>query len=192
MWKRFFLFVVLKSRSFSFKLCYDLSRVLFDWSFGSLLITKDAMRFAFLYSIEMKEFKAVLNGRDEIQLSFGDDNKMQKIQVVGCTDLLSLVRKYQIQFGQDLLTWPLPKGVSHSELLLKEVLLKAQGKWEFPFKDLEICHCRNVQTEVVDQAIVAGAHQSEVVSRQTSASTACGTCRLDVEKIISFRLGKAE
>lgn len=138
----------------------------------------------------MSLFRAELKGRDLIEIEFSDANPGEKprVKALGCTQLLSLVRKFQIQFGQDPKAWPLPKGVSHSELLLKEVLLKSRGQWSFPFQEVELCHCRSVPAELVDQAIVAGAHQCEVVGRQTSASTSCGTCRPDVQKIIDFRL----
>ena len=136
--------------------------------------------------MEAKRFKAELVGRDliEIDLSTGKAN----IKVVGCSDLLGLMRKYQVQFGNDPQIWPSPQGSSHGELLLKEVLMKMRGEWVYPYEHIELCHCRTIPTEVVDQAIIAGAHTAASVSRRTSASTACGTCRPDVQKIIDFRL----
>ena len=141
----------------------------------------------FSYSLSiMAVYQATLKGRDFLELSAESGNTHFK--VIGCTELLSLIRKFQIQFGKNALAWPLPTGVTHSELLLKEVLLKAQGKWAYPYEEQEICHCRSVPTETVDQAVIAGAHQCQKVSRQTSASTACGACRPNVQKIIDFRL----
>lgn len=134
----------------------------------------------------MASYQAALKGRDSLELIV--ENGATHFKVVGCTELLSLIRKCQIQFGKNALSWPLPPGVTHSELLLKEVLLRAQGKWVYPYEHQEICHCRSVLTETVDQAIIAGAHQSQAVTRQTSASSACGSCRGDVQKIIDFRL----
>lgn len=140
----------------------------------------------------MSLFRAELKGRDLIEIEFSEQQPAEKprVKVIGCTELLSLVRKFQLQFGKDPKSWPLPTGVSHSELLLKEVLLKSRGQWEFPYQEAELCHCRSVPTELVDQAIVAGAHECAIVSRQTSASTSCGTCRPEVQKIIDFRLKK--
>lgn len=138
----------------------------------------------------MPLFRAELKGRDLIEIEISDVSAPQKAQVkaIGCTELLSLLRTYQRQYGRDPVSWPLPTGSSHSELLLREVLLKMKGQWEFPCSDAEICHCRGIPTEVVDQAIVSGAHETQMVSRQTSASTNCGTCRSEVQKIIDFRL----
>jgi bacterioferritin-associated ferredoxin len=137
----------------------------------------------------MAKFQAELKGRDWIEIEISDNSQHKpRVKVVGCTELLSLVRKFQVQYGKDILAWPLPGGSSHSELLLKEVLLKVRGQWTFPYQHEELCHCRSVAAETVDQAIVSGAHTCEIVSRQTSASTACGTCRPDVQNIIDFRL----
>jgi len=133
-----------------------------------------------------KIFRAELVGRDLIEIDLTSGKARTK--VIGCSEILALMRKYQVQFGNDPQIWPIPQGLSHGELLLKEVLMKMRGEWVYPYKDLEICHCRAVPTEVVDQAIIAGAHTPTAVSRRTSASTACGTCRDDVVKIIDYRL----
>jgi bacterioferritin-associated ferredoxin len=79
---------------------------------------------------------------------------------------------------------------SHStfDVMMRELLQKATGDWSAAFNEDELCHCRLVPTEVVDAAIIAGAHTPEEVSRQTNASTQCGTCRPDVEKILAARL----
>jgi NAD(P)H-nitrite reductase large subunit len=50
-----------------------------------------------------------------------------------------------------------------------------------------MCHCRVVTTAQVDRAVVAGCHSPREVSRETTASTSCGTCRPDVEAWIRFR-----
>lgn len=128
---------------------------------------------------------AELRAQDLIEM---DSEDSRFIRVIGCTQTLKLVRSYQASYGPDVTQWPLPEGNSHSELLLKEALQKQRGQWQFPYPHQEICHCRAVSTERVDQAILQGAHNPQKVSRLTSASTACGTCRVDVEKILKFRL----
>lgn len=135
----------------------------------------------------MPLIRAEFKGRDSIEILNDESGAMPKLKVIGCTKLLWLVRKYQVQFGADLRLWPLPQGAAHEELLLKEAILKLQNKWQYPYEHAEICHCRSVPTEKVDQAILGGAHTGEMVSRQTGASTACGTCRSDVVKIIDYR-----
>lgn len=133
-----------------------------------------------------KVYRAELVGRDFIEIDLSQGKA--RVRVVGCSEFLALMRKLQMQFGNDPQLWPMPTGVSHGELLLKEVLLKMRGEWVYPYEHLELCHCRAIPTEVVDQAIIAGAHTTAMVSRRTSASTACGTCKPDAQKIIDFRL----
>ncbi len=133
-----------------------------------------------------KEIRTHLSGRDYLELI--ESQGKYQFHFVGCFEMHELLYQNRKRHGDNVKTWPIPTGLGHSELLLKELLLKINGQWNFPYEADEICHCRNVRTEVVDQAILAGAHTPEAVSRWTSASTACGTCRADVEKIIKYRL----
>lgn len=128
--------------------------------------------------------KVGLKGRD-----FVERRADGSWHAVGCSSWLALLGRLRAAHGSDPAKWPAPAGVSHEEILVRELILKAQGVWAFPYPDEEICHCRMVPAEVVDQAIVAGAHTPEMVSRLTMASTSCGTCRPDVQKILHYRLG---
>lgn len=141
------------------------------------------------------KIKVELEGRDFIEVECEGDNPqapgaVKKVSMLGCAEFMEMMQKMRRHFGPDLGKWPLPEGQDHSSLLLKEMILKLRGEWAFPYADEELCHCRTIPTHVVDQAIIAGAHSPEVVTRQTSASTACGTCRPEVQKIIDYRLGK--
>ncbi len=127
---------------------------------------------------------AALAGRDQIQI----DLATKTVRFEGCKAFSELVIFNKNNYSKDPHQWPLPKGTTHAELLVKEFLLKLQGNWNLPYKHDEICHCRLVSTQTVLDAIAVGAHTPEVVSRWTTASTACGTCRPDVEKLIQFRL----
>lgn len=129
-----------------------------------------------------------LKGRDYIEVELDEQNQQKQVRTIVCSSFYQLLSDYRQRFGDQINNWPLPQGLEHQELLLKELILKLQNKWDFPFKEDEICHCRSISTQKVDQAIIAGAHTPEQVSRQTTASTSCGTCRSDVEKIIQYRL----
>mgnify|MGYP001555212016 CR=1 FL=1 len=133
-------------------------------------------------------FRAELKGRDLIEIKVTAQGA--KIHVVGCPEVLTLVKQFLQTHGDDCQKWPHPKGDGHADLLLREALMRLKGEWKLPYDQLEICHCRCVPTEVVDQAIVAGAHDTTTVSRRTSASTSCGTCRPDVQSLIDYRLKK--
>ncbi len=128
--------------------------------------------------------RAEIEAQDLIEL---DTEDASYLKVVGCSATLDLLRKYRKEYGVDSSQWPMPAQGDHSSLLLKEALEKQRGSWQFPYPHDELCHCRSVTTHKVDQAILAGAHTTEQVSRLTSASTACGTCRPEVEKILRWR-----
>lgn len=132
-------------------------------------------------------WRAELDGRDLVEVS--GRGAERRVKILGCEAFLSLAEQLRAAHGDDPEKWPVPEGKSHSELLIRELILKLQSQWHPPSTDAEICHCRMIPTLVVEQAIVSGAHTSEMVSRWTTASTACGTCRPDVEKLIQYRLG---
>ena len=144
----------------------------------------------------MKEiqFHSSIPGREELhlQLKVDDSGQIQEAQLkgIGNSQLLKLLKDYRPKLTGNLNDVPLPEGKETSSMMLRELILKAQGKWDFPFKEEETCHCRVVSTEKVDQAILVGAHTPQQVSEQTSASTACGTCRPDVEAMLDYRLKK--
>jgi bacterioferritin-associated ferredoxin len=126
-----------------------------------------------------------LKGRDRLEVT---SLKPFKMKVIGCEKLFAKLSELKKQFGPDVSTWALQKSHDHASLLINELILKLQNKWEHPYKEDEVCHCRNISLEVVEQAIMMGAETPEMVSKWTSASTACGTCRPDVEKTLKFRL----
>lgn len=130
-----------------------------------------------------------LEGRDRIEADL--NVTPVRMRFIGCSELIARLQSLRQSAGPDPRQWALPEGDDHVSLLVRELILKARGEWKFPYKDDELCHCRSIPTKIVDQAIVAGAHTPEAVTRQTSASSACGTCRPDVQNIINYRLGRS-
>jgi len=124
-------------------------------------------------------------GRDRLEVLSLNPFQMK---VIGCSALVQKLQEMKKAGGAIPTKWSLPTGTDHVSLLIKELILKLQGKWQHPYQHEEVCHCRNVSLETVEQAIFNGAHTPDMVSRWTSASTACGTCRPDVEKILKYRL----
>lgn len=137
--------------------------------------------------IEKNTFTAELDGRDRIVFTIYADYRCE-LSAVGCASFLSLIQSKISSEGTDPRGWALPTENSHVDILVREIILKSKGQWSFPYIHDELCHCRAIPAHKVDQAIVAGAHDCASVSRQTGASTACGTCRPDVQKIIDYRL----
>lgn len=150
------------------------------WSFRS------KSKLTFIQGTDLMKIKVELPMQDEITAEINGDQC--SISAVGCAKTLELLKSLKAQHGANPSSWPQPQGNHHSEILVRELILKCQKKYDFPYSDFELCHCRAVPTQKVDQAIVQGAHTTEAVSRLTSASTACGSCKPDVEKILSFRL----
>lgn len=141
------------------------------------------------------KIKVELEGRDFLEVECaGEDPRtpgpVLKVSMVGCTEFMDMMQMMKRNFGVDPSKWPLPETQDHSAMLLREMILKLRGEWKFPYEEDEVCHCRTISTQTIDQAILAGAHTPEIVTRQTSASTACGTCRPNVQKIIDYRLNK--
>lgn len=140
------------------------------------------------------KLKVGLTGRDSIEVDYEGEipslGSLVKVSLRGCHEFLSVVQEMRRQFGADIKAWPVPEGAGHAQMLLRELVLKLNGQWAYPYDEEELCHCRNIPTKTVDEAVISGAHTPEIVSRQTTASTACGTCRPQVQKIIDYRLNK--
>ncbi len=151
--------------------------------------------------MQTKQAKVLWQGREEVtidvQLDQNDGLVQARLSGVGGPQFLNLLKTYResqlapaVKQKTALKALPLPEGTSIEAICLREALLKLKGEWNYPYTEEELCHCRAVPTAVVDQAICTGAHTTRQVSERTSASTACGTCRPDVEAILKFRLGK--
>lgn len=141
----------------------------------------------------MLKFSAKIDGREEINLEISINESMINsftLTCIGGPKLLTLVESYRQKIKGEVKSLEVPKGNDTGSMLLREIILKLKGQWNFPYEEDELCHCRAVLTSTVDGAILTGAHTSEEVSRLTSASTACGTCRPDVEAMIKYRLSR--
>ncbi len=140
------------------------------------------------------KIRAEITNREWVEFSFDIDPagliKNASWLSNGCAGLLEaaegLTQKAK-NAKKDGLQWP---GSQHWDLLIQEVILKLKGQFALPYKDEELCHCRKIPTQKVDQAIVLGAHTPEKVKAWTQASSGCGTCRPDVESLIQYRLRK--
>lgn len=133
------------------------------------------------------------SGRETVELDLQlDGGLIRAARLTGVGDLkfLRFLASWRSHLQGELLKLTLPKGNSSVEIMIREAILKAQGRWQSPYADEELCHCRAVPTRVVEAAIVGGAHSCERVSRETSASTSCGTCRSDVQSLLDYRLLK--
>jgi bacterioferritin-associated ferredoxin len=142
--------------------------------------------------MERKDIHIAWPGREELKVQIEVDERQNiskaSLQGIGGPQFLKTVNEYRANFKGPLKDLKVPEGSGIGAIMLREMVLKLKGEWSPPYTDDEVCHCRVVATAVVDLAICTGAYSSRQVSELTSASTACGTCRPDVEAMIRYRL----
>jgi len=136
----------------------------------------------------MGKIAVTLENRDHLEVQFTDQGDITHVRASGCLALLNKVRTMKSLLPKPAKDLFLFHDQDHASLMIKEALLKALGKWNYPYQETELCHCRAIPLAKVDAAIVAGFHTVEEIAEQTSAGTACGTCRGDTLKCISYRL----
>ena len=131
-------------------------------------------------------------GREELSLKVKLDQSGKiisaQLQGIGGPELLDLIDQWRPLLWGALQMVPLPTGTTTGALMLREVLLRAQGLWSPPYSNEKLCYCRSVSTQIVESAIRIGAYTTEKISRLTSAGTACGTCVPDTEELIAYFL----
>ena len=136
----------------------------------------------------MAKIVVELENRDRVEIQSDDKGVVSIIKASGCLDLLNKVKmiKGLLPVSADKLF--VYSDHDHSSLILNEIFLKALGKWNPPYKEAELCHCRAIPLQKVEAAIVSGFHTVEEIAKQTSAGTACGTCRPNSQACIDYRL----
>jgi nitrite reductase (NADH) large subunit len=50
----------------------------------------------------------------------------------------------------------------------------------------QICNCHKITEEVITAAVEAGANSVELVSEQTKAGTGCGSCKLEIGRLVTL------
>ncbi len=131
-----------------------------------------------------KKLHIRLMNRDELLASY--NNNKWKLEAKGCLAFLRAVD--QLRKVPDFSQYSLPEEKDHVSLMIKEFLLRLRGEWELPYKEEELCHCRQIATEFVDQAIVAGNHDLQSIGKQCQAGITCGSCKPDIEDLLKYRL----
>jgi len=146
-----------------------------------------------LVKTESVDLAVKVPGGDAVSLQLelrGRQIQSSKLSGTACTSLLKLMAEWRTHLKGSIDDVPIPKGEDHASILIRELILKAQGRWEFPYSEEELCHCRGVPLAKVDAAIIAGCKSSASVSRETSAGTSCGSCKPDIEAVLRYRLNR--
>lgn len=143
--------------------------------------------------MEQRVFKANIAGREEVEILVNANGTLEKLTGIGDLKFLRHIKQFEMEHKGKLMSQlRLPSGPSLADHLLRESLMKSRGEWVLPFEGEELCHCRGIPRDRVIASIYLGATSPEKISRWTSASTACGTCRPDVESLIHFFLDLIE
>lgn len=136
----------------------------------------------------MPKIVVELENRDRIEIQSDDSGVVSSIRASGCLELLNKVKTIKGLLPASAKKLFVFQDQDHSSLMLNEIFLRALGKWDLPYKEEELCHCRVVPLKKVEAAIISGFHTVEQIADQTSAGTACGTCRPNTQSCIDYRL----
>jgi len=55
-----------------------------------------------------------------------------------------------------------------------------------------VCDCMNITSGMIKDAVEAGARTLEDIQEQTGASTVCGACLEDVQRLVDFFVSEQE
>ena len=136
--------------------------------------------------------RAELQKREWVEFEFEIDQSglIQELKwlAFGCHNLIESATNAAKDFKNKKINQIIWQGTNHWDLLINEIISKVHGSFRIPIEDHELCHCRKIPTFVIDQAVVLGAHTPEKVRAWTTATSGCGTCRPDVEKVIQSRI----
>ena len=58
--------------------------------------------------------------------------------------------------------------------------------------DKVVCHCMNITNGMIEEAVKAGAKTLEDIQDQTGASTVCGACLEDIQRLVDFFVSENE
>ncbi|MFN7905550.1 MAG: (2Fe-2S)-binding protein [Pseudobdellovibrionaceae bacterium] len=125
-----------------------------------------------------------LKNRDKLRLV--DRQGQVHLIVEGCHSLKEKIQQLISDQGIEIKSWKIT-GVSHADLLIKKLIFQLNEK-KHPYADSEVCHCRNISKEMIEENILNGSHSVGALQRTTTASTACGSCHADVEAILNYWL----
>jgi len=59
---------------------------------------------------------------------------------------------------------------------------------QIPMRPVLVCLCKSVSRDTIVASIKNGNHSVEMIAKDTLATTGCGTCRRQVEKLLEETL----
>lgn len=107
---------------------------------------------------------------------------------LGGPELLNWLQTHRPQIEQSPEKLALPTGSSRTDLILRQFILRIQGRWDPPFKEWELCHCFKIPTSRILKYILEGHHSVEAIALKCRAGTSCGRCRPDTQSLVEYHL----
>lgn len=122
----------------------------------------------------------VVNSKFRAYLKYDGEH----LKATGSLSFLNLIQNKIKQQGNKPESWSLLAEVNNGdEAMLNQFISKVQAT-EASAEHDEVCHCRMVDREKIEQSIFQGCKSREEISRTTLAGTGCGSCRTDLEKML--------
>ncbi|MEY4616977.1 MAG: hypothetical protein RJB66_1937 [Pseudomonadota bacterium] len=136
-----------------------------------------------------------LPGYEDIQIETNEQGEIISYHLQASPKTVGLFEDLLSRFGRKISQWKLGAGLlegasleeRRSHLLAAEIIARAKTQWAIPYAGEMVCNCRQVTSEKIDNAVVAGAMNVAEVSLWTNACTSCTSCRGKIEEIIRNR-----
>lgn len=142
------------------------------------------------------QLQITLPGYEDLKIEINEEGEVSGYHLQGSTHTVELFESLLRRFGRKVGQWKvaseLAEGASlaerRSHFLMAELIARAKSQWSLPYAGEMVCNCRQVTSEVIDNAIVAGAVNVAEVSLWTNACTSCTSCRGKIEELIQNRV----
>ena len=111
-----------------------------------------------------------------------------EVRISGSRILADKVQNLIRLYGKSPTNWQIQPVQTGEDVLLNEFILKCQNKPSTSYQHEELCHCRMIPAEKVLNAVKQGVFSAREISRVTLAGTGCGSCKKDIEELLSFHV----
>ncbi len=109
------------------------------------------------------------------------------IKAYGCLSFLNKIAELKEFLKNNTVeNFKLNDDQEHSNLLLKKLVLSMQSKYQLPYLEDEICHCRHIKTNTCENSALAGNLSLKSIGATCSAGITCGSCKPDLESLIDY------
>lgn len=147
------------------------------------------------------KFNVNLPGYEDLSLEVDPKGFIKNYYLQGSSKTLQLFQHFKLKYGDQITQWPplvenqnlfmsCSKEERRSLLLLQGLLFKIQDHHQIPYSGEIVCDCRQVSSEVIDQALIASASNIEEIATWTTACTSCTSCKNKIEEMIQYRIPK--